>query len=649
MRMSPRLFLKTAGVPAGLPLAIGLLLAIVLLPIMTLLAPAASAETIQVPISNEPVFGNPGSVIQLGQAEVPTALQGRSCAVQIVVRNQESENAGNRLVVSSGASQVVLDGIEDTANSVTSGSGTLVLGPSIDVSVVLGGGASSAEMSVSCETTPKPTVQPTVQSTTNTTQPDKSHIPVSCSPDSVPVGGELTIVGGRTDGFGYKPGEALQVRVDGNEVAATTVRDNGLFSVTFTVDLEPGTYLFEAISLGAKGEDSCAIVELPVISVAPTSGPEGSSAVVSGTGYAAGDVVDISFGELVFASNIEVDDDGTFSATAEVPGLVPRSHPIVATRDREPEAASVEYLITDKPKVPVIMVDPGSGEPGSSVTVSGTRYDPGDVVDIFFGDVEFASNVTVDDDGEFSAPGQVPPLDPGPYVVTASRSRDPEAAEIAFTVNPIVGVPTIRVSPASGEVGSSATVSGSDYQPGDIVDVGFGGSPFASDVVVGDDGEFSATGIVPDVPTGLALVSATRDNPPQAADVSFNVTGITNGCTKWLGICWWWWFVILLLLLLLLWLILFLMCKLRYPFHPGEPIKGSGWIAEEGDCKLRQGLAVPARAGGCAGDGCSCELFRRKMFGSDGCWEHVASRQERLSYCYRAACAREEGVPQSAP
>ncbi|MGI9597273.1 MAG: hypothetical protein ACR2QK_14010, partial [Acidimicrobiales bacterium] len=125
-----------------------------------LVAAPAGAETISVPIPDAVVSGEPGSTVALGSAPVPAELQGRSCAVAIVVTNQISEHPGNELVVSSGDSQVVVPGIEDVANEVTSAEGTVTLGESIDVSVKLGPNSNitslGSSLTVTCEPLPAP-------------------------------------------------------------------------------------------------------------------------------------------------------------------------------------------------------------------------------------------------------------------------------------------------------------------------------------------------------------------------------------------------------------------------------------------------------------------------------------------------------------
>jgi hypothetical protein len=111
---------------------------VLLAALVNLLSGPASADTIEVPVGDAVVTGDEGDVIPLGSADVAADLVGRSCTVEAVVTNQESVNAGNELVVSTGDSTATIPGIEDAAGTVTTQGGTVTLGSTITVAVKLG-------------------------------------------------------------------------------------------------------------------------------------------------------------------------------------------------------------------------------------------------------------------------------------------------------------------------------------------------------------------------------------------------------------------------------------------------------------------------------------------------------------------------------
>ena len=131
-----------------------------------LFAVPAAAETIEVPIAETTAVGTPGTSVALGSAEVAEDLQGRSCEVSIVVKNQSSDHPGNVVVVTSGDSQIAVSAVEDVAFTTTTGGGTLTLGPTIDVSVTLGTDDRSSlgsNLSVTCEPLPETAPPPSVE------------------------------------------------------------------------------------------------------------------------------------------------------------------------------------------------------------------------------------------------------------------------------------------------------------------------------------------------------------------------------------------------------------------------------------------------------------------------------------------------------
>ncbi len=426
-------------------------------------------------------------------------------------------------------------------------------------------------------------------------------------------------------------------------VATGLVEANGLFEVSLTVDLEPGERVLEIISQGARALVTCTVeppdeVAVPAITVEPGSGSVCSLLTVRGTDYRAGDRVSISVGGTSLGSAVTVDDSGEFELVSSVPDIGAGPSRVTARRGADPEADPVDFEVTEGR--PNITVMPGAGEPGSSIKIGGSGFAPGDRLEMTLAGAPLSGVDDVRANGTFSTTARVPNVEAGTYPVEVAGGCAAIDPAVEFTVGPSGDPPPIIfVDPGQGETGDLATVNGERYRPGDLVDITFDGITFASNVEVGADGTFERRDVVPEgIEPGQIEVAAARGQAPEADTVPFTVL---DGCWwEILGICWYWWLLFLLLLLLFLWLLLWLWCRRRYPFHPGEEIQGSGWVAceDECDCRYRQGRCVSE--GGDCPDGCSCELFRRKVWRSDGCWERVPQRQERFTWCYRCACAR---------
>ena len=642
-------------------------------------ADPASAETLEVPVSGTPVTGQPGTTVSLGSTPVPDHLQGRDCDFSIVVTNQGSEHAGNTLIVASGGRQLLVSGIEDTAGATKTGGGRLTLGAVVDVSVALGPKApgSSVAVDISCTTS------------NGRPKPIKGDVEVRCEPDPIVTGATMTISGGETkNGVGFRPNTRVEVRIGHDEIVFTETDGDGLFSVDYEVELPAGDWGVTAFSPGAIGRTSCEVIDddvtedVPVIEADPITGERGSEVAVSGRLYGNGDTVTLTFeGEPLVLTGASVgtlgsddgtvvtDADGNFTVTGTVPSLDDGPYQIAAVRGSGLEAESVGYAIDGPPDPdpPVITADPEMGERASTVTVTGRLYGDGDTVTLSFEGEPLAltdaslgelgtdpGTVVTDANGDFTVTGTVPGLDDGPYQIAAARGSGLEAESVGYTIDgpPPPLTPSVSIEPTGGACGSDVVLTGRDYAPGETVALTFGGEPFGHTATVGtlgDDqgmvvtdegGNFSVIGEVPDLDEGSYLIEANRGTTPEADAIEFLIT--EECCFKILWWCWWWWLIILLLLLLL-WLLLWLMCRYRYPFEADQPIKGTTWIAGTGKCRMENGRCVPDGDGGGCTDGCSCELFRRKMFRSDGCWEHVERKQERFFWCYRCACARPAG------
>ncbi|MEL6985846.1 MAG: hypothetical protein AAFO29_25680 [Actinomycetota bacterium] len=132
----------------------------------------ADAQSIEVPVEQTVIRGTPGSTVEIGSAEVPADLVGRTCEITVAVVNQESIHGGNKLIVASGDSSVEVEGIEDQAGSTTTVAGTITLGETLTASVFLAVDDISSlgsSLSVTCEPLPPADPPPPVTTVPNYT------------------------------------------------------------------------------------------------------------------------------------------------------------------------------------------------------------------------------------------------------------------------------------------------------------------------------------------------------------------------------------------------------------------------------------------------------------------------------------------------
>jgi hypothetical protein len=105
----------------------------------------------------------------LATEPVPEQFAGQSCAVSGISRNQDSVHPDNDLIVASGASQVILQNVEDEPGETLHAAGTLVLDSEVSVTLHMGPDAvfsAGIDVIIDCAQ-----VTPTTIATTTTTAP----------------------------------------------------------------------------------------------------------------------------------------------------------------------------------------------------------------------------------------------------------------------------------------------------------------------------------------------------------------------------------------------------------------------------------------------------------------------------------------------
>ncbi len=119
------------------------------------------------------VFAPEGSVEELVSTDIADDLVGRECTVTLTADNNDSVHPDNDLIITSGADEVVVVNVEAEAFVSITAEETLILGPTLTVSVRLGpdgvlseGGLLQLSCSGSSPATTTPTTSPSTTPTT---------------------------------------------------------------------------------------------------------------------------------------------------------------------------------------------------------------------------------------------------------------------------------------------------------------------------------------------------------------------------------------------------------------------------------------------------------------------------------------------------
>jgi len=270
-----------------------------------------------------------------------------------------------------------------------------------------------------------------------------------------------------------------------------------LTTATFTVPPVPGGPHNVKVLTGLNEEITLQFTVNPRLNlVSGASGRVGESFSVSGDGFRAG-AVTVNFDTTVAASALASASGVLNTIQATVPDTVWGAHQVSAT-DGTASTLPIPYTI-----VPSITLSPVSGSVGDAVSINGSGFTGGSQVNILFDNMQQGST-RASSTGSFSGANfMVPNAARGSHTVSAQD-------EAAHTAQAIYSVgQQASVSPATGTVGTSVSVSGNGFADAAPLTIKFAGETVTT-VPAGlntrSDGTFSGTFAVPPTSGGTFLV-----------------------------------------------------------------------------------------------------------------------------------------------
>ena len=220
----------------------------------------------------------------------------------------------------------------------------------------------------------------------------------------------------------------------------------------------------------------------PSLAVSPGQSPVNGAFTATGSGFTESSGATVSFAGLVevpvscsdgtFAGPVVTTDaSGDFACTFSVPDVGPGTFDVVGT---DVATGQVSVGTTLEVTTLALTVSLTQGPVGLPVTVSGTGFTVGTLVELTFDDVAVlactAGALTTDSAGNFACTFPVPTGTSGPKVIATDASGD--LANERFTVT----TPKITVSPNRGPAGAPYVVVGSGFSPNSGVTVSFDGA-----------------------------------------------------------------------------------------------------------------------------------------------------------------------------
>jgi len=316
-------------------------------------------------------------------------------------------------------------------------------------------------------------------------------------------------------GGGFGPSEPLTVGFDGAQVAVGATTGTGaLASITFTVPnpLAAGahTVTVRGTTSGLTANATFTAQTAPTLKVNVASSLPGSTLVISGSGFSAGETVIVQFDTTVVrvapADAAGAFGDGPITPQSSAVGV----HTLTARGQSSGLTASVPFTI-----VAPLTVTPVSGPAGSTAVVSTAGLRATEAITISFDGTQVAAGTTDGAGAIATLPFTVPnPVAAGAHTVTVRGTTSGLLQSTPFTVT---SQPTLVLTPNAGAPGSAVTLSGGGFGPSEPVTLSVDGAQVATGT---SNGAGSISGLGFNAP-----------NPLAAGAHTVVVRGTTSGLT----------------------------------------------------------------------------------------------------------------------
>jgi len=215
---------------------------------------------------------------------------------------------------------------------------------------------------------------------------------------------------------------------------------------------------------------------------------------------------------------------GGGSVTFTVPDASGGDHTVTVENPVGTQVFSASFSV-----LPSIDIEPDSGVIGDSVTVNGKGFaNTEGSIKVTYDDTDMKTGIAANDKGSWSATFAVPSSASGSHTVDASggTTEASDVPDVTLTVSP-----KISLSPESGDVGASVTVSGTGFGKNESgIRVTYDGTDAKTGVTADSKGAWSVTFVVPNSVKGVHTIDASGASTK--ADEVTEVTFIVSSAVR---------------------------------------------------------------------------------------------------------------------
>jgi hypothetical protein len=302
-------------------------------------------------------------------------------------------------------------------------------------------------------------------------------------------------------GNGFNASQTVSIVFDNQAVSSVSSDVHGVIpSTAVTIPSAAlGDHTISAKDAGGS-TPTAAFSITPKLTLSVLEGQAGTVVSISGVGFSASKAVSFFIDTTSVTQTVTTDTAGKFANyNLTIPALPGGNHVIKVQDFGYTGAITANFKVN-----PSITLQPNQGAIGSKVTITGNGFTPvtDNPITITYNDTAVTTTpaaISADGDGNFSATIQVPSGVTGAVKIIAKDKLTTASADFTSIAN-------ILVSPATGIVGTTVTVTGSGLNATTAITVNYDGAAVVT-VKTDTDGKFSTSFKVPESGTGTHQIT----------------------------------------------------------------------------------------------------------------------------------------------
>ena len=268
-------------------------------------------------------------------------------------------------------------------------------------------------------------------------------------------------------GTGFAASSALTFFLDSTaiNVSASTNANGNFSNVDLTIPaISGGTHTLKVQDASSNSATKSFSVTA-IMSIGPATGPVDTTVAITGKGFLASSPISVTYDGATVTTLVSLASgaDGSVNASFKIPASGSGVH-VVAVSDGT-NAINANFTVSSTSGINVT-----TGPVGTSVTASGSGFKNKGNITIKYNNAQVAT-ATADTHGSFTTTFKIPEASIGSHSVVISDQTNTQT--YTFTMTPT----TNPLSPTTGYIGTSITISGTAYGASKAIIVTYDASP----------------------------------------------------------------------------------------------------------------------------------------------------------------------------